>query len=134
MPAYNNPDFRGPPPGLAAVFESAGKQSFFSLPEWYDLLARCVTSTGAQIRVYTEETPGSMVAIPLQILKENGRERFTSLANFYSVEHAIISAPDADLDYGLKVILAELNAERPRWHRLDFAELDPGDTSYHALV
>src|SRR5690242_9806453 len=134
MPAYNNPDFRGPPPGLAAVFAAAGKQSFFSLPEWYDLLARCVTSTGAQIRVYTEEHPGSMVAIPLQILKKNGRERLTSLANFYSVEHQIISGPDTNLDNGLAAIITELNAERPRWHRLDFVELDPGDASYHALV
>jgi len=134
MPAYNNPDFREPPPGLAAVFAAAGKQSFFSLPEWYDLLARCVTSTGAQIRVYTGETPGSMVAIPLQRLKENGRERLASLANFYSVEHEIISGPDTNLDNGLTAIITELNAERPRWHRLDFVELDPGHASYHALV
>src|ERR1700730_10342373 len=134
MPAYNNPDFQSPPPGLAAVFAAAGRQSFFSLPEWYDLLARCLTSRGSEIRVYTDENPGSMIAVPLQILKENSRQRFTSLAHFYSVEHGIVSAPYADLDCGLRAILAELNGERPRWHRLGFVELDPGDASYHALV
>src|SRR5437016_2531679 len=111
MPAYNDPDFRRPPPGLAAVFAAAGRQSFFSLPEWYELLARCVASGGAEIRVYTEESPGSMTAVPLQVLKENGRERFTSLANFYSVEHRVISEPNANLERGLGGILAEINAE-----------------------
>src|SRR6266576_847460 len=134
MPVYNNPDFRRPPPELAAVFAAAGRQSFFSLPEWYDLLGRCLTSTGSEIRIYTDESPGSMIGVPLQIVKEKGRERFTSLANFYSVEHGMIAASDADLDRGVGAILAEMNAERPRWHRLDFVDLDPRDPGYHVLV
>ena len=97
MPVYNNPDFRSPPPGLAAIFAAAGEQSFFSLPEWYDLLGRCLTSAGSEIRVYTDERPESMLMVPLQIMKGNVNS-FSSLANFYSVEHGVIAAADCNLD------------------------------------
>src|SRR5438034_4472002 len=134
MPVYNNPDFRSPPPGLAAIFAAAGKQSFFSLPEWYDLLGRCLTSAGSEIRVYTDEQPESMLMVPLQIMKGNGGNCFTSLANFYSVEHGVIAAADCNFDVGLSGILTEINNERPRWNCFKFSELDPAHASYHALV
>src|SRR5438270_502160 len=134
MPVYKNPDFRNPPPGIAAVFAAAGRDSFFSLLEWYDLLASCFVSTGSEIRIYTDERPGSMMAVLLQSSKSDGVNALSSLANFYSVEHEIVAAPDANLEIGLTAILAEINAERPRWSCLRFSELDPGATSYHALV
>src|SRR5436190_21975622 len=132
MPAYNNPDFRRPPLGLAAVFAAAGRQSFFSLPEWYDLLGGCLTSEGSEIRVYTDERPGSMVAVPMQAGARQRPGCVTSLANFYSVEHGVIAAADANLDVGLTSILSEISIERPRWNCLKFAELDPRDASYQA--
>lgn len=134
MPVYKDPDFRNPPPGIAAVFAAAGSRSFFSLLEWYDLLASCVVGAGSEIRIYTDERPGSMIAVPLKISKNGRRNSLSSLANFYSVEHEIIAAPEANLEIGLTAILAEINAERPRWSCLHFSELDPGATSYHVLV
>src|SRR6266567_2898131 len=133
MPLYKNPDFRRLPPGLAAVFEGSCPASFFALPQWYDLLARFGVPPGTEIRVYTDERRGSTVAVALQVSTEEGRRSLASLANFYSVEHNLIAAPDAELGRGLAAILDEIQGERPRWDCLRFAELDPRDASYDAL-
>ena len=134
MPLYKNPDFRRLPPGLAAVFHSSCLASFFTLPQWYDLLARFAVPPGTEIRVYTDERPGSMLAVPLQVSTEEGPRSLASLANFYSVEHNLIAGADAKLGRGLAAILAEIQSERPRWDCLKFAELDPREASYDALV
>jgi hypothetical protein len=134
MPLYNNPDFLRLPPGLATIFDRAGEASFFSLPQWYDLLARFGVPAGTEIRVYTDERPGSTLAMLCQETMEEGRRCLASLANFYSVEHGLIAAPDADLKSGLAAILSEIGAERPRWDCLRLAELDPRDASYDALA
>jgi hypothetical protein len=73
-----------------------------------------------------------MIAVPLKISDRGNC--LTSLANFYSVEHDLIAAPGANLHRGLAAILSEINAERPRWTSLSFAELDPRGASYSALV
>src|SRR5437868_7637340 len=115
MPVYKNPDFRQPPPGLAAIFAAAGQQSFFSLPHWYDLLTRLGLRQGTEIRVYTDERPGSMIAVPLIISASGRLNCLSSLANFYSVEHGLIAPSDANLEVGLTAILSDITAERPRW-------------------
>jgi hypothetical protein len=134
MPVYKNPDFRRPPAGLAQIFARCSQQSFFGLPQWYDLLGHFGVPAGSEIRVYTDERPDSLIAIPLIVYGGKQRECLASLANFYSVEHDVIAAPDADLDRGLATILSEINAERPRWCCLRFSEFDPREASYHALV
>jgi hypothetical protein len=132
MPVYKNPDFRRPPPGLAAIFAGVGQQSFFSLPQWYDLLTRFGLPEGTEIRVYTDERSG--LAMPLKVSRNGGLHSLSSLANFYSVEHDLIASADADLARGLTAILSEIVAERPRWSCVRFSELDPGAASYQALV
>src|SRR5438874_12097838 len=134
MPLYKNPDFRRLPPGLAAVFASCGQQDFFGLPQWYDLLVRFGLPEGTEVRIYTDERPGSMLALPLLVSNLRGQKRLVSLANFYSVEHDLISASGSDLDRGLASVVAEINAERPRWSCLTFAELDPIKPSYQSLA
>lgn len=134
MPLYNNPDFRRLPPGLAAIFDRSGRQSFFALPEWYDVLTRFGMQAGTEIRVYTDERPGSAVAVLFRVDDEGGRRCLTSLANFYSVEHGLVAAPGADLKAGLGAILAEIQAERPRWDCLRLVELDGDDAGYAALA
>src|ERR1700730_2934150 len=108
MPQYCTPDFRRPPAGLAAIFDRHGRPNFFGLPQWYDLMARFGVPDGTQIRVLTDERPGSMVAVLLQEAAENNRRCLASLANFYSVEHGVIAAPEADLEKGFAAILSEI--------------------------
>lgn len=75
-----------------------------------------------------------MIALPLQISSDGGRDCLTSLANFYSVEYGLIEAAGVDLDAALACILTEIDAARPRWPWLKLLELDPRDASYSALV
>ena len=77
MPVYRNPDFLRLPNGLARLFDTVAEDSFFALPAWYDLMARYGVPAGSEIRVYTDERPGSAMAL---LLRTDGR-CLTSLAN-----------------------------------------------------
>jgi hypothetical protein len=134
MPVYRNPDFRRLPSGLANIFNGAGQDSFFALPRWYDVMARHGVPRGAEIRVYTDERPGSAMALLVQTAAENRRRGLASLTNAHSLEHGIVYRPGADLETGLAAILTEILAERPQWDCLTLGELDPRDPSYSALV
>src|SRR6516164_6646119 len=134
MPVYRNPDFLRLPSGLACLFDTVAENSFFTLPAWYDLMARHGVPARSEIRVYTDERPGSAMALLLCSTGPKAGRRLTSLANAYSVEHAIISGPGTDLDAGLAAILSEILSERPRWDGLGLAELDPLDPSYRTAV
>ena len=134
MPLYKNPDFLRLPPGLARIFGDNRQQSFFALPQWYDLMARFGVEAGTGIRVYTDERSNSSAAVLLQ--NAGGRELFSllSLANFYSVEHGIISAATADLDRALDAIVPEILCDRPRWDCIRLLELDPSERGYSAML
>jgi Acetyltransferase (GNAT) domain len=134
MPVYINPDFRRLAGGLARLFEQAAEDSFFALPEWYDLIARYGLPASAEIRVYTDERPGSATALLLRTDTPECRRRLTSLANAYSVEHGVICLPETDLEAGFAAIISEILAERPRWERLSLIELDPRHASYEAAT
>jgi hypothetical protein len=134
MPLYRNPDFRRLPPGLASVFARDTADSFFALPAWYDLVARCGVPSGTQIRAYTDERQASATAILVQTSSARVEHRLASLANAHSIEHGIIRAPGADLDAGLTAILSQILGEQPQWDCLRLTELDPRDPSYRALV
>ncbi len=134
MPLYKNPDFLRPPPGLDRIFAESPQQSFFALPQWYDLMARFGVETGAEIRVYTDERPNSSSAVLLQ--EAVGQQPFSlvSLANFYSVEHGPISASNAALEDALGAIAGEILADRPRWDCIRLLELDLPEKDHGALM
>ena len=134
MPVYRNPDFLRLPSGLSCLFDTVAEDSFFTLPAWYDLMARHGVPAGSEIRVYTDERPGSAVALLLQSRAPEVGRCLTSLANAYSVEHGIICRPGTDLDAGFGAIVSEILSERPRWECLGLAELDPLDPSYRTAV
>jgi hypothetical protein len=134
MPLYTNPDFRRLPRGPRDIFANAAQDSFFALADWYDLMARHGVSAGTEIRLYTNGRPGAEVAVLLQTQGCKPLRRLASLASFYSVEHGIVCATEADLDAGLATILGEICAERPRWDCLALAELDPRNPGYAAFV
>jgi len=134
MPVYLNPDFLHLPSGLARLFDKAADDSFFTMPGWYDLMARHGVPAKSEIQVYTDERPESAMALLLRSTAAEGARRLTSLANPYSVEHAIVYQPGADLDAGFSAILADILSDRPRWECLGLAELDPLDSSYRTAV
>ena len=134
MTIYRNPDFRRLPAGLAAIFDGGASGSFFTLPGWYDLMARHGVSKGAEIRAYTAERPGAGTAILVQtVVKEPGRS-LASLTNAHSLEHGVLSATHSDIGAGLAAAVSEICSERPRWDRLTLSELDPREPSYPKLA
>jgi hypothetical protein len=135
MSIYRNPDFQRPPKGFTDVFDSGVQDSFFSLPAWYDLMARYGVAEGNEIRVYTDERPTSATAVLLQAAKGEAERCLVSLTNAHSLEHGILStAAPADVEAGLAAILLEILTERPQWDCLSLAELDPRDPSYSSLA
>ena len=87
-----------------------------------------------EIRVYTDERPGSAAALLAQTTTEDDGRNLASLTNAHSLEHGILHAPGADLATGLDAILSEILAERPQWDCLTLSELDPREPSYAALI
>ena len=134
MTLYRNPDFRRPPSGLAAIFNSGPHDSFFALAAWYDLMARCGVPPATEIRAYTDERPGSAAAILVQAAPPETRRTLASLTNAHSLEHGMLCAPSADVAAGLAAIVAEIIAERPQWDCLSLAELDPRAPAYGGLT
>ncbi len=134
MPLYKNPDFLRSPPGLAKIFAKHSQQSFFALPQWYDLMARFGTEAGTEIRVYTDERANSSSAVLLQKAVGQQPLSLVSLANFYSVEHAPLRAAGAALDDAMSVIVGEILADRPRWDCIRLIELDLPEEDYGALL
>ena len=134
MPLYRNPDFRRLPSDLSDVFYKCSENSFFSLPAWYDLMSRHGVLKGTEIRIYTDERPGSGTAILLQDTTGKAGRVLVSLTNAHSLEHSILSGPEANLEAALDTVLSAIFAERPRWDCLSLAELDPRDASYAILV
>jgi hypothetical protein len=134
MPLYRNPDFRRLPSGLADIFCKCSGNSFFSLPAWYDLMSRHGVLEGTEIRIYTDEQPASATAILLQDATGKAGRGLVSLTNAHSLEHSILSGPEANLDAALDTVLSEIFAERPQWDCLSLAELDPRDASYAILL
>src|SRR5690242_16691307 len=133
MPLYKNPDFLRLSPGLARIFGER-QQSFFALPQWYDLMARFGVEAGTEIRVYTDERPDSSAAVLLQNAFAQSPLALLSVANFYSVEHGPVSAAATALDRALGAIVTEILADRPRWDCIRLLELDPSEDSYGALA
>lgn len=133
MPLYSNPDFRRLPSGPREIFAEAARSSFFALPAWYDLMVRHAVPKGAEIRLYTDERPGSRLAVLMQGLEARAPRSLASLANFYSVEHGLVSVPRADLDAGLAAILSQILSERPGWDCLSLAGFDAADPGYAAF-
>jgi hypothetical protein len=134
MPVYKNPDFQRLPSGLAHIFASSSRDSFFALSTWYDLMAHHGVPEATVICTYTDERLGLATALLMQAARREGRRVLESLTNAHSLEHGILHAPGADLEAALATIVSDILAERPRWDCVSLAELDPHEPSYPALV
>jgi hypothetical protein len=134
MPLYRNPDFQRLPSDLNRLFDTAAGDSFFALPQWFDLMTRAGVPPATEIRLYTDERSSPAVALMLRTAVRGPGRRLVGLVNAYSVEHDILHRAGADLDTGLDAILAEILTERPRWDSLSLAELDPRQPSYRSAV
>lgn len=134
MAIYKNPDFRRLPSGLASIFDGCARHSFFSLPGWYDLMARHGVPEGTEIRVYADERPASATAILVQTVVEDPARSLASLTNAHSLEHDVLCPTRSDARAGLAAVVSEIFSEGLQWDRLTFSELDPRDPTYRQLA
>src|SRR5438045_1230166 len=114
MVLYKDPEFRRLPATLASIFDAAAADSFFSLPEWYDLMARVGVPSGTNDRVFATENQSPGAAIVLRVAHEESYPCLTSLLNVYSVEHGVLGPNGNGIDGSLGTILDEIWGQRPR--------------------
>jgi hypothetical protein len=137
MLVLQNPDFLTLSPGVAALFERAGRDSFFSSAAWYDLMAKFGLEAAQQVRLYVDSDIRSQVALVAQGAgKEDakGSRLLRSLTNAYSCEHRIILGEKVDPASALQELAHFLAAESPAWHRIMLAGFDPADPPVAALA
>ncbi|HLI21916.1 MAG TPA: GNAT family N-acetyltransferase [Stellaceae bacterium] len=129
MHLVEDPDFLHLPAAQQALFAAAAERSFFALPLWYHVLSRYGTDKAAAPRLYLDDRN----AVALVCAQRGGTRRLTSLSTYYSTEHGPIYAGSQPLAGALDELALALARERPAWHGLQFAGLDPADPSYAAL-
>ncbi len=135
MAVYENLDFRHLPAGLAPLFAEAGERSFFSLPGWYEILARHGTKAGVQSRLYVDAGGSAALACQGSVdgQDKDGR-RLRSLSSYYSCEHAVLHGAAEPDGKAIAELVAQIAAERPAWDAVVLDALDPADPSFAALA
>jgi len=137
MLVLQNPDFLALSPGVAALFEQAGNESFFSSAAWYDLVVKFGLEAAHQVRLYVDSDICPQVAL---VTQGAGKEDTTgggilhSLTNAYSCEHRIILAPSVDRGPALQQLAECLAGESPAWHRIMLAGFDPFEPAVAAFA
>jgi hypothetical protein len=131
MPLLINPDFSRLPEDLGNLFVAAAEESFFNHPAWYEVFQRHATSPGVQVRAYTDSA--ARAALVLQSHPGGGERRQTSLANYYSCEHAPLLRAGAEGAAAFAAIGAMIAEERPRWDAVSLVGLDPAVPTFGAL-
>ena len=132
MHLVEDPDFLHLPAATQALFTRAAERSFFALPLWYHVLARYGTEKGMAPRLYLDSPDSPAVALVCGRL--DAAQRLTSFSTYYSTEHGpIYGSGEPRLASALDEIAAALMRERPAWHALQLAGLDPADPAYEAL-
>jgi len=133
MHLVENPDFLHLPAATQALFTRAAERSFFALPLWYHVLARHGTDKAIAPRLYLDNRDSPAVA--LVCCRPGAARRLASLSTYYSTQHGpIYGSGEPRLAAALEEIAAALIRERPGWHALQLAGLDPADPAYVALA
>lgn len=133
MHLVEDPDFLHLPAAQQALFVRAAERSFFALPLWYHVLSRHGTDKAVTPRLYLDN--GDAPALALVCAHRDGARRLASLSTYYSTEHGpIYASGEPGLAAALENIAAALIRDRPRWHALQLAGLDPADPAYDALI
>jgi hypothetical protein len=119
MKILDAPDFLDLPDEAGGLFAVGAQTSFFSLPEWYDLLARHGLEPEWRPRLYYSGGAALIGCVPA-----SGRPReIRGCCNSYTTEHSILARQNAESE--VRQLVAALAREKPSTDALLLPGLDP---------
>ena len=126
MKIYNLANFSNLPDGLRALFAAGAEESFFNLPEWYDIVARHGLEPGWTPRLYAS---GEAALIACVAQGENGGE-IRGCCNMYTIDHSVLAVSAS----GVRQLFTDLARERPLADGILLPGLDPADSRFAAAL
>jgi hypothetical protein len=126
-----DPDFGTLPAAASDLLNDAGQKSFFSLPEWYWLVARFGLADGWRpLLVANEEFSAAMV---LQVRNRFLGSDWRSCVNPYTCEHAIITRAHAG-PAAIMSLIQEIESYERRPVRILLSGLHAEDADFNAAL
>ena len=119
MKIYDCPNFPNVPEGLRGLFAAGAEESFFNLPEWYDIVARHGLEPGWTPRLYGSD---EAVLIASVAKAEHGGE-IRGCGNMYTIDHSVLAGSAS----GVRQLFMEIAGEKPAPHGVLLPGLDPND-------
>jgi hypothetical protein len=129
MIVIDRPDFANLPDDYRNVLETGAEQSFFSLPAWYDIVARHGLEPQWKPLIYAE---GGAALVVYAAAEDTGRE-LRSCCNMYTVEHSIPASRDCG-DGDIRDLIAEAARHNRNADAILLTGLDPGHSSFSAAL
>jgi hypothetical protein len=131
MQISDKPQFSNLPDKARRVFASATSQSFFNLPEWYDLITREGLESHWTPRLYLSDNAALVACAP-----SNGPFReLRGCCNMYSIEHDIIVADaGGDAKGEVRRLLTQVATAKPRADSILLPGLDPNRVSFASAL
>jgi hypothetical protein len=126
MKIHASPDFSNLPTELHSLFAAGAEESFFNLPEWYDIVARHGLEPGWTPRLYAS-SDAALVGCAAD--NENGGE-IRGCCNMYTIDHSVLAASASDL----RQLFAEIAHEKRLPNAVLLPGLDPADPRFAATL
>jgi hypothetical protein len=126
MKIYDSANFSNLPGELHDLFAAGANESFFNLPEWYDIVARHGLESGWAPRLYASN---EAVFIGSVAKAENGGE-IRGCCNMYTIDHCVlaVSAPVVGQ------LFVEIAGTKPIPDGILLPGLDPAGTGFTAAL
>ena len=129
---------RALPDGYAALFEAAGRQSFFVSNSWFTNFERSVLPASQQARIYGVEDAGTPTAALVTRIVRRGEGfwapvRLEALGNYYTSLHELVAAPEQDNRGAIEALAQALGSGTRDWDLLDLQPLDVQSQLYREL-
>ena len=131
MKVFDHPDFSNLPGEPQALFAAGAEESFFNLPEWYDIVARHGLERGWTPRLYVSRGAAFIGCVAQS---ETGGE-IRGCCNMYTIDHAVLaaSAPDS-APADVRQLFADIARENPSTDGILLPGLDREDFRFAAAL
>jgi hypothetical protein len=126
MKIYASADFSNLPAELHSLFAAGAEESFFNLPEWYDIVARHGLEPGWTPRLYASPDAALIGCVAEN---ENGGD-IRGCCNMYTIDHALLTVPPPNV----RQLFTDIAREKPFPAGILLPGLDPNDARFAAAL